>query len=113
MRGCGLLRPLLNYVNGTLFELPVMIQLMAMLIVGGIGTRWGSIVGALLVTWVSQGLGRYADYSLLIFGVLYGAAVLLLPRGLCGVFGTSAPSARAPAVEPAEPAGASAPERIS
>lgn len=74
----------LNYVNGTFFDLPVMIQLMAMLVVGGIGTRWGPIVGAVPLMWLSQSLGRYADYSLLIFGVLYGGVLLFLPRGLCG-----------------------------
>ncbi len=74
----------LNYVNGTFFDLPVMIQLMAMLVVGGIGTRWGPVVGAIVLTWVSQNLGRYADYSLLIFGVLYGGVLLFLPRGVCG-----------------------------
>ena len=74
----------LNYVNGTFFDLPVMIQLMAMLVVGGIGTRWGPIVGAVPLMWVSQSLGRYADYSLLIFGLLYGGALLFLPRGMCG-----------------------------
>ncbi len=74
----------LNYVNGTFFDLPVMIQLMAMLVVGGIGTRWGPMVGAVPLMWLSQSLGRYADYSLLIFGVLYGGVLLFLPRGLCG-----------------------------
>lgn len=74
----------LNYVNGTFFDLPVMIQLMAMLVVGGIGTRWGPIVGAVPLMWVSQSLGRYADYSLLIFGLLYGGTLLFLPRGMCG-----------------------------
>jgi branched-chain amino acid transport system permease protein len=74
----------LNYVNGTFFDLPVMIQLMAMLVVGGIGTRWGPIVGAVALMWVSQSLGRYADYSLLIFGLLYGGTLLFLPRGMCG-----------------------------
>ena len=95
----------LNYVNGTFFDLPVMIQLMAMLVIGGIGTRWGPIVGALSVTWASQSLGRYADYSLLIFGLLYGAALLLLPRGICGALTSRraadravAPPGRAPAV---------------
>ena len=74
----------LNYVNGTFFDLPVMVELMAMLVVGGIGTRWGPIVGAVPLMWLSQSLGRYADYSLLIFGMLYGLALLFLPRGLCG-----------------------------
>ena len=39
----------LNYVNGTFFDLSVMIQLMAILVVGGIGTLWGPVVGAALL----------------------------------------------------------------
>ncbi len=74
----------LNYVNGTFFDLPVMIQLMAMLVVGGIGTRWGPLVGAVPLMWVSQSLGRFADYSLLLFGLLYGGVLVFLPRGLAG-----------------------------
>jgi branched-chain amino acid transport system permease protein len=74
----------LNYVNGTFFDLPVMIQLMAMLVVGGIGTVWGPVVGAIALMWLSQSLGRYADYSLLIFGLLYGSMLLFVPLGICG-----------------------------
>ena len=74
----------LNYVNGTFFDLPVMIQLMAMLVVGGIGTMWGPVVGAVTLMWMSQSLGRYADYSLLIFGLLYGGMLLFVPLGICG-----------------------------
>jgi len=88
----------LNYVNGTFFDLPVMIELMAMLVVGGIGTRWGPMVGAVPLMWLSQSLGRYADYSLLIFGALYGGALLFLPRGLCGeLAGWADPRSRAAA----------------
>ena len=74
----------LNYVNGTFFDLSVMIQLMAILVVGGIGTLWGPVVGAVLLIWVSQNLGSYAEYSQLIFGLLYGGALLFLPRGVVG-----------------------------
>ncbi len=74
----------LNYVNGTFFDLGVMIQLMAILVVGGIGTLWGPLVGAVLLVWVSQNLGSYAEYSQLIFGLLYGGALLFLPRGAFG-----------------------------
>jgi branched-chain amino acid transport system permease protein len=75
---------LLNYVNGTFFDLGVMIQLMAILVVGGIGTLWGPVVGAVLLIWVSQNLGNYAEYSQLIFGLLYGGALLFLPGGVVG-----------------------------
>lgn len=74
----------LNYVNGTFFDLSVMIQLMAILVVGGIGTLWGPLIGAIVLVWVSQNLGGYAEYSQLIFGLIYGAALLFLPRGLVG-----------------------------
>lgn len=74
----------LNYVNGTFFDLSVMIQLMAILVVGGIGTLWGPLVGAVALVWVSQNLGGYAEYSQLIFGLIYGAALLFLPRGAVG-----------------------------
>jgi branched-chain amino acid transport system permease protein len=74
----------LNYVNGTFFDLSVMIQLMAILVVGGIGTLWGPLIGAVLLIWVSQNLGSYAEYSQLIFGLLYGGALLFLPRGVVG-----------------------------
>jgi branched-chain amino acid transport system permease protein len=75
---------LLNYVNGTFFDLGVMIQLMAILVVGGVGTLWGPVVGAVLLIWVSQNLGNYAEYSQLIFGLLYGGALLFLPGGVVG-----------------------------
>ena len=75
---------LLNYVNGTFFDLGVMIQLMAILVVGGIGTLWGPVAGAVLLIWVSQNLGSYAEYSQLIFGLLYGGALLFLPGGVVG-----------------------------
>lgn len=74
----------LNYVNGTFFDLSVMIQLMAILVVGGIGTLWGPLIGAILLVWVSQNLGSYAEYSHLIYGLIYGSALLFLPRGVVG-----------------------------
>src|SRR6201994_1948786 len=77
----------LNYVNGTFFDLSVMIQLMAILVVGGIGTLWGPVVGAVILIWVSQNLGGYAEYSQLIFGLLYGGALLSRPRGAVGEIG--------------------------
>jgi branched-chain amino acid transport system permease protein len=98
----------LNYVNGTFFDLSVMIQLMAILVVGGIGTLWGPVVGSILLIWISHSLGGYAEYSHLIFGLIYGAALLFLPRGAVGEIAARfhLRSKRAPALQP-DPAAAS------
>jgi hypothetical protein len=42
------------------------------------------MVGSILLIWISNSLGGYAEYSHLIFGLIYGAALLFLPRGLVG-----------------------------
>lgn len=92
----------LNYVNGTFFDLSVMIQLMAILVVGGIGTMWGPVVGSILLIWISHSLGSYAEYSHLIFGLIYGAALLFMPRGVIGEMAAwfQLRSRRAPAMAP-------------
>lgn len=74
----------LNYANATFFDLNMTTQLMAILVVGGIGTLWGPMIGSILLVSVSQNLGGYGDYSVLIFGILYTGALLFLPQGLVG-----------------------------
>ncbi len=102
LAGC-LYAHFLNYVNGTFFDLSVMIQLMAILVVGGIGTMWGPLVGAVLLVWVSQNLGGYAEYSQLIFGILYGGALLFLPKGVVGEITARLNGARKAPAGQAEP----------
>lgn len=98
----------LNYVNGTFFDLSVMIQLMAILVVGGIGTLWGPMVGSILLIWISNSLGGYAEYSHLIFGLIYGAALLFLPRGLVGeIAGRLQPRGKRGPVDQPDPAAGS------
>ncbi len=74
----------LNYANATFFDLNMTTQLMAILVVGGIGTLWGPMIGSIVLVSVSQNLGGYGDYSVLIFGILYVGALLFMPQGLVG-----------------------------
>lgn len=74
----------LNYANATFFDFTMTVHLIAILVVGGIGMLWGPILGSIVLVGVSQNLGSYGDYSLLIFGLLYGAALLIMPRGIAG-----------------------------
>lgn len=96
----------LDYANATFFDFTMTVHLIAILVVGGIGMLWGPILGSLVLVGVSQNLGSYGDYSLLIFGLLYGAALLIMPRGIAGelsiFFGqlSSAKPGRGPADRP-------------
>jgi len=54
-------------------------------IIGGLGSMWGSCVGAALVVLTRDYLGGYvAGHGPLLLGILFVLVVYLLPRGLAG-----------------------------
>lgn len=56
------------------------------LLVGGIGTLFGPLVGTLGLTWITQSLQFLEDYRMIIFGPLLVLLVIFMPRGLVGAF---------------------------
>ncbi|WP_174734865.1 branched-chain amino acid ABC transporter permease [Mesobacillus harenae] len=64
----------------------VVFDLLTFLLVGGIGTLTGPIVGTLLIVWISQQLQFLQDYRMLIFGPVLTLLVIFYPRGLVGGF---------------------------
>jgi branched-chain amino acid transport system permease protein len=57
-----------------------------MVILGGIGTRYGGVLGALVLLLLQEVLASYTDFWHLPLGVLLLAVVFFAPRGLAGAF---------------------------
>lgn len=64
------------------FTLLVSINVLAMIIIGGLGSVPGVIVGALMLIGLPEILRELADYRLLVFGMLLVGTMLLKPEGL-------------------------------
>lgn len=58
------------------------IQLFVMLFVGGLGSVWGALIGALAVIGLPELLGSFQDYEPTVYGVALLAILLLRPVGL-------------------------------
>lgn len=56
------------------------------LIVGGIGTLSGPLVGTMLFIWLEQFLRSYQEYQMLIFGPILVLTVIFFPSGIVGGF---------------------------
>ena len=56
-----------------------------MIVVGGIGTIWGPLLGAALLMLADEGMREFGDWRDIGLGVILAAFVILLPRGLAGV----------------------------
>ncbi|UFJ43018.1 branched-chain amino acid ABC transporter permease [Brevibacillus humidisoli] len=54
------------------------------LLVGGIGTLWGPLVGTTLVTILMQMLQSWQEYRMMIFGPVLVLLVMFLPYGIIG-----------------------------
>lgn len=79
-----------QFVSPSLMHWTASANLIIMVIVGGIGLRYGGLVGAAVMLWLEEVLRLYTDYWHLPLGVLLLAIVLFAPRGLAGMFKRSA-----------------------
>lgn len=61
-------------------------DMIAFVLVGGIGTLMGPVLGAIALTWVTQSLQVLADYRLVVFGPLLILLVMFFPHGIIGAF---------------------------
>jgi branched-chain amino acid transport system permease protein len=64
------------------FELLISIQVLAVIIIGGMGSLPGVVVGALVLVGLPELLREFEEYRLLIYGVLLIGTMLLRPAGL-------------------------------
>ncbi len=82
----GLAGGLMTHYNGsvspTQLGFGLMIQLLAMIVLGGWGTFWGPIVGAALLTFLWDWLYGLEEYRTLALGGVLAAVAVLAPRGL-------------------------------
>jgi ABC-type multidrug transport system fused ATPase/permease subunit len=56
------------------------------MLVGGIGTLLGPLLGALSVPWLTQYLQFLQEYRFLVFGPILVALVIFLPHGMVGTW---------------------------
>lgn len=74
------------FVSPSLMHWTASANFIIMVIVGGIGLRFGGVMGAAVMLVLEEFLRLYTDYWHLPLGVLLLVIVLFAPRGLAGVF---------------------------
>jgi branched-chain amino acid transport system permease protein len=68
---------------------------LVMTFIGGVGTFWGPVIGAVLITFLSVALSTVTDAWQLYSGLLFVAMVIWAPGGLSGILLAHAPLLRA------------------
>jgi branched-chain amino acid transport system permease protein len=83
--GGGLFAVTLGLIAPDDFGLPKVLRFLTMLVVGGLGSLGGTVVGTVLLTVLPEALRFLKDYEELMYGVLLLVSLNLMPRGIAGL----------------------------
>ena len=67
-------------VGPIVFSLAMLLFLLAMIVVGGMGTVWGPLLGAAILMLADEGMREFGDWRAIGLGLLLAIFVILLPR---------------------------------
>ncbi len=90
---CGLGGGLFAFVTGSIaptsFTFNIAVLPIVMALVGGAGTIWGGVLGAIIMWWVINYFTSIQQYSGVAYSVIMILLLLFLPAGILGVHPTS------------------------
>jgi branched-chain amino acid transport system permease protein len=82
----GLYAFLVHYINPESFNVNLSIMFLAMIVIGGLGTIAGSILGAIFYVAIPEIFRGIKDAPGLVFGLSLVVAMVLMPQGLAGLW---------------------------
>jgi len=80
----GLFAWLVGTLSPDAFDVFLSVDFVVMIILGGLGSIPGSIVGAAVVTLLNDSLAGFQNYRPLIFGCVLIVCMLFMPGGIAG-----------------------------
>ena len=73
-----------SYISPNSFRFSESILILAMVVVGGLGSLPGAVLGAVLLTLLPEALRGIGDFRMIVVGLVMFGCILLLPKGLFG-----------------------------
>ena len=71
-----------SYINPESFKFHVSVEMVTMVVIGGLGSLPGGLIGALVIVLLPEYLRALADYRLVVYGSLLIVFMMFLPGGL-------------------------------
>jgi len=81
----GLFAYAMTHISPDSFSMGVSIDFIAMIVIGGMGSILGSIIGAVVLTGIQHVLSELPEVQMLIFGVSLIVFMIFMPSGISGM----------------------------
>ena len=89
--GGAMYAALVGHLTPTSFDLTELILHFAIIMVGGLGSLVGSVLGAVVITAAPELFSNFPGFQELVFGLLIVIVILFLPRGLASLLAKAHP----------------------
>ncbi|MBI3316031.1 MAG: branched-chain amino acid ABC transporter permease [Candidatus Omnitrophica bacterium] len=66
------------------FDFVLSVLILAMVVLGGLGNLWGAVLGAAVLGTLPELLREFADYRMLVFGLIMILMMIFRPQGILG-----------------------------
>ena len=76
----------MTFISPASFGFNVSVELVTMVIVGGLGSIYGPLIGAAILTFLPEFLRVFRDLDIVVYGLLLIIMTMYLPQGLAGGF---------------------------
>lgn len=85
---------LIGYLSADTFTFSTSVAFLTMVVIGGSGSLWGALLGAIFLTILPEVLRSFGNAQTIIYGLALIVCVRVLPGGLVDLFGKTARLAR-------------------
>lgn len=75
----------MNFIDPAAFSVHQSIDMLIMVVIGGLGSIPGAILGGLLVTLAPEYLRFLVEYRMIAYGLILVIFIRFLPKGLSGI----------------------------
>ncbi len=74
-----------GYINPSQFDFLKSIEIVVMVVLGGLGSTSGAIIAAVVLTILPEALRGFSDYRMVVYSLLLIVVMLTRPQGLMGM----------------------------
>lgn len=75
-----------QFISPTSIGINHSIEILAMVIIGGLGSTYGGIIGAVIISLIPELFASFEDYEILIYGGILAFCIIFFPYGINGIF---------------------------
>lgn len=73
---------LVSFISPNTFDFLVSVRMVTMVVIGGMASIWGALLGASLLTILPEWLHVFTDYEMVVYGLILMVVMIFLPQGL-------------------------------